>query len=315
MSASVSDTAQLLWYEQAANAAASVGAISYGIHLAVFYKCITSIIHGKDRTNLRWIPFIISLLILGTTNIACSLRFNQLAFIDHRDYPNGPSAFLTEQQSNSANVGAVATSIIIMIFADVFMIFRIHTLWKRPVVTGILSLILLASVVMSGFHAIQLTKPKGFLGDSSSIQFSVPYVSLATALNILISVTLVPRLLELRRLVSVSIEDIREKFTSIEALVVESAFPSGLFSLVFIVLYGFQKVSSILFLPLLVQCMAIMPGLIVTRIVRGHGWSNDVVRRLRPSSTFFGQRSPMPSHDVSMGGLGADGGKNSSGMA
>jgi hypothetical protein len=110
---------------------------------------------------------------------------------------------------------------------------------------------------MSGFHAVQLTRPRGSLGGASVVQFSVPYVSLATTLNILISVILLPRLLELRRQVSLAgnLEGIHKKFISFEALVVESALPSGLFSFVFIILFGFQKVSSILFLPLLVQVM------------------------------------------------------------
>lgn len=76
----------------------------------------------NDKRFFKWIPFIAGLFVLGTANISCSLRFNQLAFIDKRDYPGGPAAFLTEKQSDSANVGAVATSIIMMIAADIFMV-------------------------------------------------------------------------------------------------------------------------------------------------------------------------------------------------
>lgn len=110
---------------------------------------------------------------------------------------------------------------------------------------------------MSGFNAVQLTRPKGSLGGASVVQFSVPYVSLATTLNILISVILLPRLLELRRQVSLAgnLEGVQKELISFEALIVESALPSGLFSFVFIIFFGFQKVSSILFLPLLVQVM------------------------------------------------------------
>ncbi|KIM35412.1 hypothetical protein M413DRAFT_449796 [Hebeloma cylindrosporum] len=302
---------EIMWYEQAANAAASIGAMAYGIHIAVFYKCITTLFRKNDKSFFKWIPFIAGLFVLGTANISCSLHFNQLAFIDERQYPGGPAAFLTEKQSDSANVGAVATSIIMMIAADIFMIYRIHDLWRRTIVTGILSMTLLASIVMSGFHAVQLTRSKGSIGGASVIQFSVPYVSLATTLNILISVILLPRLLELRRQVSLtaSLEGIQNKFIGLEALVVESSLPSGLFSLVFIILFGFQKVSSILFLPLLVQVMGIMPGLIVLRIVQGYGWSNDTVRRLRPASSAYesSRRGPAENHhdqDVPLGGIG-----------
>jgi hypothetical protein len=93
-----------------------------GIHIAVFYKCITTLLRKNDKSFFKWIPFIAGLFVLGTVNISCSLHFNQLAFIDQRQYPGGPAAFLTEQQSDSANVGAVATSIIMMIAADIFMV-------------------------------------------------------------------------------------------------------------------------------------------------------------------------------------------------
>lgn len=111
--------------------------------------------------------------------------------------------------------------------------------------------------VMSVFHAIQLTRPEevGFLS-TSSIQFDVPYVSLATALSILIAVILVPRLLELRRQISLTVTSNEKKnFTSIESLIVESSFPNGVISIVFIVLYGVSQVTSVLLIPLIVQLM------------------------------------------------------------
>lgn len=97
-------------------------ALGTGINLTVFYKCTAAIARKKNSENLKWLPFICALFVLGTANIACSLHFNQLAFIDNAGYQNGPAAFLTEQQSNPANVGAVATSIIMVIFADIFMV-------------------------------------------------------------------------------------------------------------------------------------------------------------------------------------------------
>ncbi|KAF9045152.1 hypothetical protein BJ165DRAFT_1528060 [Panaeolus papilionaceus] len=278
------DSPDLLWYQQAANASSVIGAMAYGIHVAVIYNCAISLYQNRDRGVLKWAPYVAALFALGTANIACSVHYNQLAFIDQRNYPGGPGAFLSDQQGNPSNVGAVATSIMMMIFADIFMIHRVQTLWKRTYITIVLGVVLLASVVMSAFHAMELTKPDGFLS-SKSISFSVPYVSLATILNILITVVLVPRLLELRRQVSLFVSDSKEKYTSLEALIVECALPSGLFSLIFIALYGLQKVSSLLFLPLLVQVMGIMPSLIIMRMARGHAWSNEVVRRMRPASS------------------------------
>jgi len=108
---------------------------------------------------------------------------------------------------------------------------------------------------MSILHAIQLTSTQdtNFPNSPSDVRFEVPYASLVTALNVLITAILIPRLLELRRQVSATTSEMKDKFTSTESIIIESAFPSGLISLVFVVLYGLQKIAAILFIPLMMQ--------------------------------------------------------------
>jgi hypothetical protein len=84
----------------------------------------------------------------------------------------------------------------------------------------------------------------------------VPYVSLATSLNILITLILFSRLIDLRRRLPTNMSaDVRAKYMSTEALVIESAIPAGVFSFIFVVLYGLQNTGVILVFPLLVQLM------------------------------------------------------------
>lgn len=53
-----------------------------------------------------------------------------------------------------------------------------------------------------------------------------------------------------------------------------------------------------------------MPELIVLRIIQGYGWSNDVIRALRPTSSAYGssRRAPAGNHysqDVPLSGIGS----------
>lgn len=93
-----------------------------GVLLSISYKCITTILHDRNRNGLKWLAFIGVLFLLGTANLGCFLHFSQLALIDRTDYPNGPAAFLSQQQANGANIGSVATSIIMVIFSNMFMV-------------------------------------------------------------------------------------------------------------------------------------------------------------------------------------------------
>ena len=107
---------------------------------------------------------------------------------------------------------------------------------------------------MSILHTVQASHATAVLWDETSLSFSIPYVSLAMSLNILLTIVLTWRLLDFcRRLPLTVTEDVRQKYNSIEALVVESALPYGIVSFIFVVLYGLGNTGSNLFVPLLVQ--------------------------------------------------------------
>ncbi|KAG5729867.1 hypothetical protein E4T56_gene13861 [Termitomyces sp. T112] len=307
---------KLLWYERAVNAAAYLGAMGYGLHIAVFYSVTTIILRDKERRGWVWLPFASSLFALGTVNIACSINFNQLAWIDERNYPNGPAAFLLEQQNRVSNLTAIVTSVIMLILADSFLILRCHLLWKKIYITVFLFVVLLASTVISILHSIQVAHPARIFEDSLS--FSLPYASLAASLNMLITLILFSRLIDLRRRLSLTMDaTTRETYASIPALIIESAFPAGIFSFVFVVLYSVHNSGAVLVFPLLVQIMGIIPELIVLRIAQKRAWSMDIIRAALPASpaTLRNRmgRSGIETagHEVSMVTLNDNGSKDS----
>lgn len=103
-------------------------------------------------------------------------------------------------------------------------------------------------------HCIQATRATGGAWDDSTLSLSVPYASLAMSLNVLLSITLLWRLLDLRRKLPATLnEQARTTYTSLEAIIVESAFPYGLASFLFLILYGVRNIGANLFLSLLVQ--------------------------------------------------------------
>jgi hypothetical protein len=46
-----------------------------------------------------WLSFNTLLFTLGTINLACSIRFNENAWINEREYPGGPFSYMIEQGS------------------------------------------------------------------------------------------------------------------------------------------------------------------------------------------------------------------------
>lgn len=95
-----------------------------GVHMVIFCMCAYYLIKENKRGNWRWLAFIFTLFSLGTLNICFNLHFNQMAWIDKRNYPGGPLMFLLEQQNVPINIAGNAISAIIPFLADGLLVSR-----------------------------------------------------------------------------------------------------------------------------------------------------------------------------------------------
>ncbi|KAI0919677.1 hypothetical protein AcW1_003132 [Taiwanofungus camphoratus] len=274
------EPAQLLWYEQSINAAVYIGAMAWGLHMAIFYKSVVSALHDRKKSGRLWLVFICCVFFMATINICCSINFNERAWIDDRNFPGGPLAFFSERQSLPVNVASIATSVITLFLADSLLIYRCHALWKNLYITLFLCAVLVASTIVSVLHCIQATHALNGAWDENTLSLSVPYASLAMTLNVLLVVCLLWRLVDLRRRVPPTLKpETKANYFSVETIIVESALPYGIASFIFLVLYGVRNIGANLFLSLIVQLEGIVSGLIVIRMTNGHAWSLDTIRQ------------------------------------
>ncbi|KAI0309238.1 hypothetical protein OF83DRAFT_1179865 [Amylostereum chailletii] len=105
-------------------------------------------------------------------------------------------------------------------------------------------------------------------------------------LSIVLTILLVTRLLYMRhQVISAMGSHYGQMYASIASMLVESALPYGVFSFIFIILYGIQNTATNLFIPLLTQVECIAPMLIVIRVSRGDAMSSDTVQRAHTMSS------------------------------
>ncbi|KAF8960225.1 hypothetical protein BDZ97DRAFT_1834589 [Flammula alnicola] len=267
-----------LWFEQANNAAVYLGAIAYGMHILVFFTCAYYLLHEKNKNNWRWLIFIFVLFSLATCNLAFNVHFNELAWIDDRNYPGGPLMFILEQQTLPFNIAGNAVTIVITFMADALLIYRVHILYNKWWAILVPILMWLASIATGILFTVQAALPNSSLWANSTLNFSVPFFSLAMALSILLTGMLVLRLLYMRREITKVLGPHHGKaYTGIAAMMLETAAPYGIFSFIFIVLYAKKNTAANLFIPLLSQVEGITPMLIILRVSRGRAWSGDTV--------------------------------------
>lgn len=223
--------------------------------------------------------YITVLFILAAVTIACNINFNELAWIDERNYKGGPLAFINEQEALPVDTIGNSAGLVITFLVDSLLIYRCWVVWNSNYYVIVLPILMLvASTVLSCLQTIAASQPASSLWAASTVKFGLPYFSLTMTLNMLVTTIIITRLLLARRKIRSIMGDTHgHEYTSVAAMLVESALPTALVSLVLIALYAQGNTAMTLFFPLLPQVQALAPQLIFIRVLRGRAWSKETM--------------------------------------
>lgn len=271
---------------------AVVSAVAYGIDVALYFMCFNLLFRQMNRTNykkhLPLLGYITSVFILSTLFMAAMANFTQLAFIQYRNYLGGPNAFENNMfgipVDNLGNVCGFMT----MILSDGLVVWRCMVIYRgcaMPMWIIMLfpGLMYAASIVMGIMWLLQVTTNSPYFS-STQINYTVPYLSLSLALNIIITIVIVLRLLIYRHRISKVLgSGYGTQYTSIAAMVIESAAIYSAFSVAFLILFLLNNPISETFIEALTQVQIIAMLLIVFRVAQGKSWSRDTMSRVMTS--------------------------------
>ncbi|KAF8838979.1 hypothetical protein BDN67DRAFT_970798 [Paxillus ammoniavirescens] len=288
MSYTPDDSSAQFFAEETWLAGAIITGAGYGIVMALFWLCFRNLwcrIKIKDASrsrNICFLVYICLMAVLGSLFLASNSKFTQLAFINHRDYPGGPSAY--EQQMFSVGVDEIgnvsftlanwlADSLLVWRCVIISRDTRTSSYWIVPAVVP--CLMQLTSYVLGVFFLIQISSPSSspYFNASKGINWTLPYLFISFAINIVVSILITFRLLLYRRRM---IQDLgpghATESASLAAMIVESASLYSTFSLLFLIPFALKSPVSNIFLQVLGEAQLIAPLLIIYRESQGKGW-------------------------------------------
>ncbi|KAG1854398.1 hypothetical protein C8R48DRAFT_776792 [Suillus tomentosus] len=271
---------------------ALASSIAYGIGVTLFFMCFHLLIRQMTRANYKKsLPLLIYIttdVILGTLFMASLADFTQLAFIQYRDYPGGPNAFENNMFGIPVDMLGNVCGVLMMALSDGLVVWRCMVIYRGcmvPIWIIMLfpCLMFAGSIVMGIMWLLQLSSSSPFF-TSTNINYTVPYLSLSLALNIIITIAIVLRLLTYRHRISKALGSrFGAQYTSIAAMIVESAALYSTFSLALLILFLLNNPISAAFIELLPQIQVVAMLLIVFRVAQGKGWSQDTMSRVMTS--------------------------------
>lgn len=116
-----------MWEERSNFDGVVLSSVAYGVHLTLYLFVLHHLVKHPThpvgigaRTRVSWglVAYITWNFVLGTFGIAGEARFNELTFVDDRNFPGGPDAFIAAQYGDFVNIFGTVAYVILNWFAD-----------------------------------------------------------------------------------------------------------------------------------------------------------------------------------------------------
>ncbi|KAG2141384.1 uncharacterized protein EDB93DRAFT_631916 [Suillus bovinus] len=274
--------------------------VGYGVVLALFWLCLQSLwrrIRVKDadyNRNCFFLVYVCVMFTLGSLFMGSNSQFTQLAFINDRNFPGGPSAWEVEMFSISVDEIANVSFVLADWCATALMVWRCMIIYRDcgncpwPII-GMLGTMLIGSFGLGILFLYQISSPLSspYSAAGTSVNFTLPYFFFELATNIIVTILIVLRLYfyRLQRKQALLGPGHVAEHTSIESMIVESAAIYSTFSLLFLIPFATKSPVANVFMQVLGEAQLIAPLLIIFREAQGHGWISSALSTASSSKT------------------------------
>lgn len=262
---------------------AMLSGILYGVEVTLFIICFKLLVQQMRRANYKrqciLLAFITTVFTLGTLLMYSIADMTQLSFINDRNFPGGPAAYEVQMYWIPVDEVGVVAMVVGNWFMDALLVWRSLVIFSGVsqrslrLVMLIPCIMLLASISLGILYLVKTSRSSPF----NSVDFTVPYFATTLALNIVVTILIVSRLLYHRwRLGRALGPAYVSHYTYLAAILAESAAFYSVFSILFLVPLVLNNPLSSVFLQALSQSQTVASLVIIYYIASGKTWTETI---------------------------------------
>ncbi|EPQ51899.1 hypothetical protein GLOTRDRAFT_21904, partial [Gloeophyllum trabeum ATCC 11539] len=269
---------------------ALLASVGYGVVLTLYVFCMHLLVTGMNATNRRtnacFIVYVTVMFVLGTLFQASNSQFTQLAYVEDRDFPGGPAVYEEAMFYIPVDTMGNVAYVLSNWLADGLLMWRCMVICRASfipiwIIMALPCLLYAGSLSMGVCYLVQVSTPNSSAWVTTSVNFTLPYASLSFGLNIIITLVIVVRLLvsrrQLRRILG---RGHGTHYTSIMAMLVESAILYAAFSIFFLAPWAAGNALANICFQASGQVQIIAPFMIIARVALGKAWGADTSTKL-----------------------------------
>jgi len=260
------ESPEVLFSEKTWLQGALLTGVGYGIVFTLFCMCFRSLLNNMNRSNyqkkLFFLVYISVMFILGSLFFGACAEMTQLSFIQYRLFPGGPSNYENVEFSIPADEAGNVAFVLTNWCADALIVWRCTIIYKGSriptwIAAALPCLMYAAELALGLLWLIQISSPSSSPFQTSAadtINWTLPYLSVAVSLNVVVTLMIVARLLAHRHYMTKVLGPGHvSHYTGVAAMIVESAALYSAFALLFIIPFGVGNSIANTFLQALSQ--------------------------------------------------------------
>ncbi|VDC01093.1 unnamed protein product [Peniophora sp. CBMAI 1063] len=252
---------------------------TWGILIVVTVFCVKVLRRNvrRGKTQRRFLMgYTLTIFLLSTTSLFLETKWTQTYLIDQRDYPGGPLGYYTKYDANPFASGDRICGAIVTCLADGLLIYRVCVIYQRRMFVVLLSILaFLTSLSMSIVELCAITS-HSLVHSAQGTRLVLVSKSLSIAINILVTILIVTRLLAARRNLVKNLNGNAQQsgrlYINASAILVESATLYTVPAILFIIGFSLQDSLSVT-ADALLFIQAIASLLIILRVANGSAYS------------------------------------------
>ncbi|KAF7369914.1 hypothetical protein MSAN_00620900 [Mycena sanguinolenta] len=255
----------------------------------------------KSQRSWVFIAYVLLIFTLATIAFAMGTRLAQLTFVENKDFPGGPGAYVFSMNASIPVLTADSAYVIMSWLADGLMLWRFTLIYGDNRWLALFPGAIYLGSVASSILFLTTIAQTGSILSVQAANFALSYWSLTISLNIILALAIAGRILYMRHQIHTALGEIHSKnslYISVAAIIIESAALTAVWSLAFIICYPRNTVWNILISPM-GQITGISPVLILFRVARGRAWTASTMKEATSGTLEF-------NHDTSLNARGTE---------
>jgi len=283
-----------------------VTAIVFGILTTVAWDCLAYSIKGRRLSQIKW-PIVSFTVVMYAAACICMgswAKLLDITFIETAANVGADESAAAEATAPTYLHVPLITYAVMNFMADALLLYRCFIMWNRRwLVIAVPLVMYMADVVIGSLATNQEVHLNTLFFSLGSADLVVPWLSLSTSLNVVLTGIITARLLSARnRLRAVLGYEHSKLYTSVTTMLVESASLytfSSLFIISAIAVGNTGAATNSWYLLSnafgLIHTMitAICPLLIISRVARGQAFSEEGISSLRSTIRFRSSEQRM----------------------